>query len=268
MTEYKKLPFVDGVNYKLYTVTTHVRKDTQADEGSHIHDAYEIYVNLSGDVSFLVNNKIYPLSRGNVIVTRPGDVHICIHNSDCDHEHFCLWLQKYGNNALTDILDSENFSPFYDLEESEEIVGLTVLLSTAQAQDKDLTVTTKILSLLEKLSERKSKDGAKTLPVAVQKAINYIEENYSEIKSVNEVASSVFVSVATLSRLFKKHLSITPKEFLLAKRLSIAKRLLDGGAQVTDVAMRTGFSDTSHFIEVFKQKFNLTPYKYKKDKTI
>lgn len=266
MLEYKKLPFINGVDYSLYVVSTQISKGTQAREGTHIHDAYEIYVNLSGNVSFLVNNKIYSISRGSVIVTKPGDVHVCIHNSNCTHEHFCLWLKKTGSNGLTDILDGDDILPNYESKDKEGIVNLVSLLFKAQKEGNELGITSKVFELLEKLSERRREENVKVLPLAVQNAIDYIEKNYSEIKSIKEVSSAVFVSIATLNRIFKQHLSLTPKEFLLAKRLSEAKKLLDLGAQVTDVAMQTGFSDTSYFIEVFKQKFYLTPYKYKREK--
>ena len=38
-------------------------------EKPHIHDSYEIYVNVSGDVAFLVNNSLYPVQKGDVVVS-------------------------------------------------------------------------------------------------------------------------------------------------------------------------------------------------------
>ena len=55
---------------------------------SHIHKECEVYINLSGDVSFEVENRIYPISRGSVIITRPYEYHHCIYRSNALHEYF------------------------------------------------------------------------------------------------------------------------------------------------------------------------------------
>ena len=48
---------------------------------THIHKECEIYINLSGNVCFEVENRLYPVSRGSVIVTRPFEYHHCIYRS-------------------------------------------------------------------------------------------------------------------------------------------------------------------------------------------
>ena len=52
----------------------------------HIHNECEIYINLSGDVSFAVENSVYPIMPGGIIITRPLEYHHCISG-------FCFPLQ-------------------------------------------------------------------------------------------------------------------------------------------------------------------------------
>lgn len=54
----------------------------------HIHPECEIYLNLSGDVSFMVEDRIYPITAGSVIITRPHEYHHCIYHSDKRHRHY------------------------------------------------------------------------------------------------------------------------------------------------------------------------------------
>ena len=66
---------------------------------SHIHTRCEIYFNLSGDVSFMVEGHTYPISSGNVIISRPLEYHHCIYHNTLEHEHFCLLFscaEKYS----------------------------------------------------------------------------------------------------------------------------------------------------------------------------
>ena len=73
-------------------------------EKPHIHDCYEIYVNVSGDVAFLVNNLLYPVRQGDVIVTRPGELHICVYQSPELHERFCFWINCAQDSPLLGFL--------------------------------------------------------------------------------------------------------------------------------------------------------------------
>ena len=57
---------------------------------SHMHRECEIYLNLSGDVAFEVENRLYPISRGCAIITRAYEYHHCIYRSQARHEHY--WI--------------------------------------------------------------------------------------------------------------------------------------------------------------------------------
>ena len=68
------IPPISAVDFTI----SHMNKDATSPlnhNESHIHKECEIYINLSGDVSFEVENHIYPISRGSVIITRPYEYH-------------------------------------------------------------------------------------------------------------------------------------------------------------------------------------------------
>ena len=68
----------------------------------HVHEECEIYLNLSGDVVFEVENSIYPISRGSVIVTRPYEYHHCIYQSNILHRHYWITFSgEYEEEFLT-----------------------------------------------------------------------------------------------------------------------------------------------------------------------
>ena len=57
---------------------------------SHIHNKCEIYINLTGNVAFMVENRIYPIKSGDIIITRPYEAHHCIYYSTDEHDHYCI----------------------------------------------------------------------------------------------------------------------------------------------------------------------------------
>lgn len=243
-----------------------VPDESRPDE-SHIHSCYEFYFNLSGDVSFLVNNHLYAIRSGDVVITRPGDVHFCILNTACVHEHFCLWvscLEPEGDpvRRFLDGLSRQNHRSFGSRKEQ-----LAELFRQLLRQDTPgLPGTALLLYLLAFLESRGDplpEVALPSLPPEMQAIINDINERFAEITHVGEILEHSYISKATLSRWFRKYLRLSPKEFLEAKKLSCAKALLSGGAGVTEACMQVGFNDPSHFIAVFKKRFGETPLQYK-----
>lgn len=238
--------------------------DPQLDE-SHIHDCYELYIKLGGDVSFLVNNHLYSVQAGDVIVTRPGDVHLCILNSACVHEHFCLWISVPDDAELAAFLQDVFGKERYTFGNTRD--KLTALLSAMRSQDKTVWQQTacllQVLSLLRENGESHVDDICAVMPHEMQMIVDDINENFAQMRSIGDILARHYVSRATLARWFRKYMHLSPKEFLEAKKLSHAKSLLEGGMSVTDVYMQAGFGDCSHFIAVFKKRFGETPLRYK-----
>jgi len=94
-----------------------------------------------------------------------------------------------------------------------------------------------------------------------------IEQNYKEFGSVSQMAQSLKMSDAMLRKRFQKVFDTTPKKYLLAKKLSYAKVLLESSSlNVSQVAQKVGFNDLSWFSQVFKKEFAFTPKECKNNK--
>lgn len=235
-------------------------------DGAHIHDDYEIYLHMEGDGAFLVNNRLYPLHRGDVIFTRPGDVHVFIPQNACLFDHACLWLSSSCDLHWFSFSHEDNFCPHLTFAEpmGERLIELLCRL----ADDGRLDATEKLSALLQSILIV-SRNGETampqpSLPEDVQRIIDYIDAEFPTIPSIEEVATRFHISSATLGRRFRHYIRLSPGEFINAKRLAYAKKLLDNGANVTESCMRSGFSSCSYFISVFKKKFGKTPYEYKR----
>lgn len=232
---------------------------------SHIHDVCEIYLNLSGNVSFVVENKVYPVERGDMIITRPDEIHHCVYRSDGVSEHFCLWLDGAPKSILGAFYDRQSgdknlislpeelkenvIECFFSLEKQGENLsaeGLNALFGILSAIDKNRGVY-------------KSQN---TIPALLLKVTDYIDRNFAEDCSIEYICKRFFVSRSTLCRLFRSSLSTTPSKYVTSRRLSEAKKMLKLGLSVSDVCFSCGFSDYSHFIALFKSRFGITPMKY------
>lgn len=100
----------------------------------------------------------------------------------------------------------------------------------------------------------------------VQRAILHMEQNMDRPLSVAQLASQLGISSRQLERLFHNNLGRKPQDFYRMLRLRYARALLESGqANVTNVAIESGFSDCSHFSRHFKLVYGISPSKCYRD---
>ena len=100
------------------------------------------------------------------------------------------------------------------------------------------------------------------------KAISIIQEKYSESISVEELSKIMNYSPTYLRYVFKKEGNTTPNKHINEVRLENAKYLLlNTSLNITEIAYRSGFSDSNYFSTVFKERYGQPPKMYKKSIT-
>ncbi len=108
--------------------------------------------------------------------------------------------------------------------------------------------------------ELSSRVQSNDLPTPLQCALVALQRAYNKPLNLNQLAAYCAVTPAYLCRLFRKHLGITPWEYLKRLRLRVAYYLLrETNLSVADVAFLAGFNDMRHFHRLFRQTFQSTP---------
>lgn len=96
-------------------------------------------------------------------------------------------------------------------------------------------------------------------------ALNYIDNNINSSLTLEDVAQKVFLSPSYLSRLFKKHFNVNFVDYINTLKIAIAQREIAlTNTPINKLSRHLGFSQTSYFTKIFKQKCNVTPSKYRK----
>lgn len=118
-------------------------------------------------------------------------------------------------------------------------------------------------------SERRQSEASLSLVLRavdprVQKAMNFIEENYQRDLSLEKVAEAVRLSIWHLCHLFKSETGRTPVRYLKTVRMQQAKALLENNLlSIKEVMNKVGMSDQSHFAKDFKRVYGLTPSQFR-----
>lgn len=98
----------------------------------------------------------------------------------------------------------------------------------------------------------------------IQKVIDILISDISTPPTLIKLAAMVEISHSCLNRKFKQELGLTVFDWLRGYRLKRAKQyLVDFKRAITDIALLCGFSSASHFSQLFKQKFSLSPREYR-----
>ncbi|KRE92077.1 hypothetical protein ASG89_34035 [Paenibacillus sp. Soil766] len=96
--------------------------------------------------------------------------------------------------------------------------------------------------------------------------IHYIDSSYTEDISLSMLSRQFNISLGYLSALIKKETGTTYSDYVVAKRLNLAKELLgDASLSIQEIVERVGYKDYFHFNKLFKKHFGITPSKHRKE---
>jgi len=254
------------MKYRYYEMKSLCNPDDPFYEKTHFHAVYEFYINIEGNLSFHAGNQIYPISKGDIIVCRPSELHNCIYNEATVHRYRCLWIYFEPGSEFEKHLHNLNFKQKYsfDRKTNEKIDALFSTFTESSIAEQKIRIHTFLSLLFE--NENIAEQTLAPIPKHLKNAIEYINNNYAEIKSISEVADNCYISIPTINRLFRKYLSTTPSDFINVAKLAAAKQFLEDGYSVTDACIQSGFSNCSYFITLFKNQYGTTPHKYKSNK--
>ncbi|SFG56436.1 transcriptional regulator, AraC family [Lachnospiraceae bacterium C7] len=237
--------------------------------GPGIRDHYLIHYIISGKGTYIANGKEYSLSAGDAFLVFPNS--IVTYKSDSSAPWEYTWVGFAGSDAPT-ILQSTDFtkeSPFIrQLENGEEIKRniLSIYDSRGNNFESAVAMTGKLYTLLSSLLKISSKKICTNNNVSyVQKAIEFISENYSYPITIEDVATYVGLSRSHLFRTFQTVLNVSPKEYLTDFRIKQACNLIENtDLTFTAIANSIGFDNSLYFSKTFHKRKGLSPMEYKK----
>jgi AraC-like DNA-binding protein len=256
----------------------HVSVDKPENHVLHLNNHVEIFFYVSGNHQYIVENSVYELSRGDVVIINPREVHKAFPLKRTAYERFYFLVDKHAFDAmninpLSDILnkpsDVGNLISF-DQNKREDILSMLYEISAcfSDGRNDQIRALSYFMMILDEingqLSRGNSASGSVTqTPLLLKKILTYVAENTAEIQSVKEISSELGLTPQYLSGYFSKQVGTPLKNYIQAKKIALAKNMLEKGTDVTRTCYECGFNDCSYFIKVFKKYVGMTPLTYK-----
>lgn len=142
------------------------------------------------------------------------------------------------------------------IEEYQKSVGRCYVTATA-----DTELFAQITGVLEVVLEhlRKNYKLSFVENEKIEQALQYIEEHYSEKLKNDDIAAALHVDTRYLSRLFAKHVDMSPYQYLTQYRIDRAIAELKNGHSVAETAYMCGFQTENAFRIAFKKLLGCSP---------
>ena len=247
----------------------------------HNHDFYEIYLFLSGNVTYIVEGKTYKLRPKDILIINNQELHKAFIETGTPYERIVIWANPSfikslcsDNTNLLSVFDPSSnklnlIRPNPDM--SEEIYKIAEKLGTTFISSdfgNDLLKHVYFMELLVYLNRiSQNPVNGENMPGVtyndkISKIIYYINENLNKDVSLQMLSSRFYLSKYHLLREFKKNTGYTIHRYIQQKRLIMARELLRENKQITEVCSQCGFGDYSNFIRSFKKEFGMSPKKY------
>ncbi|WP_284641647.1 helix-turn-helix domain-containing protein [Paenibacillus silviterrae] len=253
----------------------------------HLHDSYELYFFLSGDVHYLIEKKVYPLRYGDLLIMNNRELHKATFRSNATYENIVVHFDPAVSEALTGLSDFPLLDCYVNrpqgesnlirlshqqLEEAQAIFHKIEQLSPESQSESGLLLTAYMIELLVLINRcfHSDKSSQDTVPTDVHEklspVLDYIDSHLDEDLSLETLERHFYMNRYYLSRLFRRSTGSTVHEYIVLKRIARAKKLLQEGSNVTDACQQSGFNDYSNFIRMFKRFVGVPPGQYRKQR--
>jgi len=183
------------------------------------------------------------------------------------------WLHFYGVGAENyfNLFFNDKNPVINDLQQAdiplliENLIFTTDISSTNQTELTTHLQLHELLTLLLKDKENTGFSNIQSTNSDMEKVKQYIDYYFTAEITLSSLAMLVAINKYQLCKDFKKHYSITPIDYLIKVRVNQSKKLLiETKLSISEVAKEVGIINTTHFINLFKKKNNLTPLQYRK----
>lgn len=244
----------------------------------HYHDAYEIYLQLDGRRYAFYDNICYTLSRGDLAIFRPFEIH---YFESRDSNYYERYAVNFSIDGFSGILTpeeknmlEEKLNPCVVHLEEEQIQTLYDCFERVDISSKKTGFLSKSLTgaaLLQLVScvteyiDGKTAIGDKTVEPQIIAALQYMNKNYMKAIGLDDIAAAARVSKYYFCRRFRETTGATAFEYLDNVRLTrVHNLLLNTTMTLEEIAYDTGFSSAINLSRVFKKKYGMSPRNFRK----
>ena len=265
-------------NFKIF----HIRDKKDIKFEYHHHDFSKIVILIDGDLTYYIEGKAYILKPWDILFVNKNEIHKPVVNPNKYYERIVIWLNpdfmaKYaqGNNNLLkcfEVAIKNNYNLLrLNMKSIDIIKNLIQDIQNCNNSNEfgseilkeSLFVQLMVLMNRLFLNSEKNRDIEDIqYDKTIEGVLNYINSNLENDLSIDTIASEFFISKYYLMRKFKNQIGSSIHNYVVQKRLILARSLISDGLSMSSVCSRCGFNDYSSFVRAFKKVYGVSPSNY------
>ena len=225
---------------------------------SHCHAQYEMISVLDGDIRVVLEGKSYPLTANQTAIIPPLLYHTIVTNKKGRYRRVRVFfdisaippiLRPYFSEITSEVL----IFPCFSAVELKKIC-----LSDRAAFYEPLAESLMVQIFYDGIRLGESRPTA-NIDAALQEILDYIDAHLCEKICLDDIALHTARSKSSVCHSFEEKMKVSPKQYILQKRLALADRLMRDGVPPCEAAMRVGYENYSNFYRMYKKHFKESP---------
>lgn len=237
---------------------------------AHWHRALELSIVFEENVIFFNNGKKRIRYKNSVNLTNCEEIHYSIPQFKRYSDKIVGYTIQINYNFLEKMIPNIK-NIYFDIDDPNKNKKITNYMLKIYQEfiddkfSKNMSILMMTLKMLIFLYEECSEERYVGNTLKTKNILKYINEHYKEELHVYEVAKYFGYSREYFSRLLKKEIGMSFKEYLTQYRLNKSlNELININKNIAEVALNNGFSNETQYISIFKKIYNITPGQYRK----
>ena len=241
---------------------------------NHWHNSLEVLYIASGKMDTGINNAIYHLKRGDLIIINSGDIHFTrcrdyakIYVLQVPYPLLNTHIPNYDYVRFQDSDGSVVFSNPAKVDELSRLMIQMYEITLEQKPGYTLLFSSKLYQFLfilfqryhTDISSRTNQKSDRNL-IRLEQVMNYVKSHYTQPISLEDAAQILSLNPEYFCRYFKKYMGMTFLEYVNSIRLyHIHQDLLNTNYSVSELMDRHGFTNYKLFSKMFRNTYGCPP---------
>ena len=218
---------------------------------SHCHAQYEMIAVADGDITVMLEGQKYRLQKNQIIIIPPLFYHSVTANGEGSYRRITA---LFGIDAIPSVLQDE----FTNQGRNTAIDASRIEKIKEICQKANASFYAPLLQSLMTETFYDALQMPQTLAQIdtdefLQKTFSYIDQHLHEKILLDDLAKHTSRSKSSFCHLFESKMHISPKQYILQKKLALANKLMDEGVPCTVVAMQVGYENYSNFYRLYRK---------------
>ena len=251
----------------------HIKDQTKREFSYHYHDFHKVIIFLSGKAAYHIEGKSYYLKPWDILLVNRHAIHKPEIDFSVPYERFVLWIRDDIKSTellrcFQKAIDRSYYLIRLDSDTQEKLKQLLYELEAALKDEKfgsellGSALFTQFMVYVNRIFLEKQyiyDARSYSSDSQIEELLRYINHNLPEDLSIETLARKYYLSKYHMMRKFKEETGYTIHNYIISKRLLLARTKISEGTPILKAAQLSGFSDYTTFSRAYKKQFGTAP---------